>query len=138
MKDKNDWITQGIKILCKHKRSLHNFTKNSSDPKAIAHYIEYCDILRRVINGAKKQHYSRLIAKSNNKIRTTWDITNEETGKVHLVEQVPTLLVNDEKLKDPTDVANAFNNFLITITEKITHSTNNTVNLKTTFSRSVG
>jgi len=27
--------------------------------------------------------------------------------------------VNDEKLKDPTDVANAFNNFFITVTEKL-------------------
>jgi len=33
MKDKNDWITQGIKIYCNHKRSLYAFTKNSSDPK---------------------------------------------------------------------------------------------------------
>jgi hypothetical protein len=34
MKDKNDWITQGIKISCKHKRSLFALTKNSHDPKA--------------------------------------------------------------------------------------------------------
>ena len=27
--------------------------------------------------------------------------------------------MNDEKLKDPTDVANAFNNFFITVTEKL-------------------
>jgi hypothetical protein len=65
------------------------------------------------------QHYSRIIAKSNNKLRTTWNTLNKETGKVHLVELVPTLLVNDEKLKDPTNVANAFNNFLITVTEKL-------------------
>ena len=44
---------------------------------------------------AMMQHYSRLIAKSNNKIKT-WYITTKDTGKVHLVEQVPTLLVNDE------------------------------------------
>jgi len=29
----------------------------------------------------------------------------------------PTLLVSDEKLKDPTDVANTINNKFITITE---------------------
>ena len=27
--------------------------------------------------------------------------------------------MNDEKLKDPTGVANAFNNFFITVTEKL-------------------
>ena len=40
-------------------------------------------------------------------------------GKVHSVEQVPTLLVNVEKLKDPRNVANAFNKFFITVTEKL-------------------
>ena len=28
--DKNDWITQGIKISCKHKRSLYTLTKNNN------------------------------------------------------------------------------------------------------------
>jgi hypothetical protein len=40
-------------------------------------------------------------------------------GTVHLVAPVPTLLVSDEKLKDPTKVANAINNFFITSTEKL-------------------
>jgi len=44
---------------------------------------------------ATMQHYSRLIAKSNNKIRTTWNVTTKDTGKVHSVEQVPILCVND-------------------------------------------
>jgi len=69
MKDKNDWITQGTKISCKHKRSLFAFTKNSNDPKAKVHYIKYCKNLRKVIQEAMKQHYSRLIAKPNDKIK---------------------------------------------------------------------
>ena len=116
MKDKNDWITQVIKISCKHKRSLYAFTKNSNYPKAKPHYIKYCKILRKVIKEAKKQHYSRLKAKSNTKIKTTSSIIKKETGKIHSVEQFPNLLVNDKKLKDPTDVANAFYNFFTTIT----------------------
>jgi hypothetical protein len=35
------------------------------------------------------------------------------------VEQVCTLLVNDEKLNDPTNMPNAFNNLFITITKKL-------------------
>jgi hypothetical protein len=34
LEDKNDWITQEIKILSKHKRSLFALIKNSHDPKA--------------------------------------------------------------------------------------------------------
>jgi hypothetical protein len=61
------------------------------------YYIKSCKILRKFIKEAMKQHYSRLIAKSDNKVKTTWNIIKKETGKVHSVEQVPTLLVNDEK-----------------------------------------
>jgi len=68
---------------------------------------------------AKKQHYSRLEAKSNNKTTRRWNILKKETGKVHLVEQLLTLPVNDEKLKNPTNVANAFNNCFVIITEKL-------------------
>jgi ABC-type Fe3+/spermidine/putrescine transport system ATPase subunit len=32
MKDKNDWITQGIKISCKNKRKPVSFPKKSNDP----------------------------------------------------------------------------------------------------------
>jgi hypothetical protein len=35
------------------------------------------------------------------------------------VEEVPTLLMNDEKLKDPTDRAKVFSNFFKTVTEKL-------------------
>jgi hypothetical protein len=48
-KDKNDWITQGIEISYKHKRSLYVFTKNSEDPKVKPHYTKYGKILRKVI-----------------------------------------------------------------------------------------
>jgi len=107
-----------MKISCKHNRSLYAFTKSSNYPKAKAYYIKYCKILSQVIKEAKNQHYSRLIAKSN-KIKTTSSIIKKETGKVHSVEQIPNLLVNDVKLKDPTDVANAFNNFFTTTTQKL-------------------
>jgi hypothetical protein len=39
MEDKNDWITQGIKISCINKNSLYAFIKYSDDPEAKAHYI---------------------------------------------------------------------------------------------------
>ena len=79
---KNDWITQGIKISCKRKISSYTLTKNSNDLKAKAHYIKYCKILKKVIKEGKKQFYGRLISKSDNKIKTTWNIIKNETGRV--------------------------------------------------------
>jgi hypothetical protein len=71
-------LLQGIKISCKHKGSLYTLIKNSNDPKAKAHYIKYCRILRKVIKEAKKQHYTRLIAKSSNKVKTTWNVIKKK------------------------------------------------------------
>jgi hypothetical protein len=61
--------------------------------KSKVHYVIYCKVLRKVIKGAKKQHYSRLIAKSNNK--NNMEDYKEKTGKMYSVEQGPTLVVND-------------------------------------------
>jgi len=119
MKDKNDWIAQGIQISCKQKISMYAFAMYGNDPKAKVYCTEYCKILREIIQELKLQHYSKLIAKPNSKIKTAWTIINKEARKVHSVEQVPNLLVNDEKLKDPTNMANALNNFFITITEEL-------------------
>jgi SHS2 domain-containing protein len=51
---KNYYITQGIRMTCKLKRSLCDLTKNSNDPKAKTHYTKYCRILKKVIKEAKK------------------------------------------------------------------------------------
>jgi len=63
LKDKNDRITHGKKISCKHKRGLYAFNTNTINPKAKVHYIKYCKMLRKIITEAKKPHYSRLIGK---------------------------------------------------------------------------
>jgi hypothetical protein len=44
------------------------------------YYKQYCKILVRLIIAAKKAHYNRMILKSNNKMKSTWRIINEEKG----------------------------------------------------------
>jgi hypothetical protein len=82
-----------------------------------AYYIKYYKILSRVIKEAKRQRYGRLTAKLDNQIKTTWNIIKHETGKLCLTEQIPSLLIKNEKVKDPEVNADAFNIFFLTITE---------------------
>jgi hypothetical protein len=44
------------------------------------------------MNRHKKQHYSRLTAKSDNKVETTRNIVKQRTRKVHLTEHIPHFL----------------------------------------------
>jgi hypothetical protein len=45
-----------------------------------AYYNKYCKVLSRVIKEAKRQHYCRLIEKSDNYIKSTWYIIKYEAG----------------------------------------------------------
>jgi hypothetical protein len=78
-------------------KGVYIYSRNSYDPTIKAFYIKYCKILNKVIKEAKKQHYSRLVTKSDNKIQTTWNIIEKETGKIYLIEQMLSLLINTRK-----------------------------------------
>jgi hypothetical protein len=85
-----------------------------------AFYIKYCKILNEIIQEAEKQHCNRLTAKSDNEIITPWNIIKQqETGKMHVTEQMLSLLINDEKIKDPENAANVVNSFFLSIAENL-------------------
>ena len=51
----NIWVTKGIKISCTKKRELYSLYRNNKDNIQIRdYYKKYCNILKRVINEAKK------------------------------------------------------------------------------------
>jgi hypothetical protein len=79
----------------------------------------FCGFIWKVIKEPKRQHYYRLIAKSHNKIRTTWNIVKCESGKLHLTEQVPSVLINSDKVNDPQIIVDAFNTFFLCTTENL-------------------
>jgi hypothetical protein len=83
-----------------HRKGDYIYRWDSNDAIIKTFYTKYCKILNKVIQEAKKQHYNRFIAKSCNKINTTSNIMKKETGKINVTEQMPSLLINDEKIKD--------------------------------------
>jgi hypothetical protein len=111
-KTRNDWITQGFKTSCQHKRSLYIHSR-SNKPHMRAYYNKYCKILTRVIKEAKRQHYRRLIEKSDNKIKTTWNIIKHESGKLYPMEQISSVLINKDKVNDSQKIADASNTFFL-------------------------
>jgi len=72
-------------------------SRDSNNPKLKTHYKSHCLILSKVIKAAKQLYYNNKISKSNNKIKSTWDIIKTETCKNHI--NVDTHLINiDGKL----------------------------------------
>jgi hypothetical protein len=60
-----------------HKRRPHTQTHTAIIIKL---YI-YCKIINKLIQEAKKQHYNRLTAKSDYKMKTTWNIIKKGDSK---------------------------------------------------------
>jgi len=70
-------LTTGIRISCANTRKLYLTYRNSNDPNVKEYYKKYCRTLARVIMSAKKLYYNKLLLKSNNKPKTTWNIVKK-------------------------------------------------------------
>jgi len=62
----NCWLTKGIRISCKWKKSLYILSRNSNYP-IIRAYIECCIILRKIIRNTKQTHYNYLLVSAGYK-----------------------------------------------------------------------
>jgi hypothetical protein len=71
-----------MRISCNRKKELFLLSKYCNDLNLEIYYKQYCKLLTKVNFSSKKLHYNRIIAKSNNKMRSTWKIINDEKGKV--------------------------------------------------------
>jgi hypothetical protein len=109
------WITLGIKTSCKRNRELFLLSRNSNNPALNKYYKTYCRILTKVIKEAKKLSYNNRILKSDNKVKTAWNIKNEILGKQPPANTIQKLTVADKLLTDKHDIAEALNIYFSTI-----------------------
>jgi hypothetical protein len=68
---------------------------------------------------AKEFHYKRIIAKSNNKIRSTWKIINEVKGKTKLDIGSHSIVTDNKIVVNQNKIANAFNKYSSSIADSI-------------------
>jgi len=119
------WITAGIKTSCQHKRELYLISRDSDNSKLKAHYKSYCLILSKVIKAAKQLYYNSKISKSNNKIKTTWDIIKIETCKNHTNKGTQLINIDGNLITNQQSIANYFNNYFLTVADRINSNIKN-------------
>ena len=107
--DNKNWITSGIKILCRHKRELYLTCRISNNPELKRHYQIYRKILSNVIKEAKRIYYDKKVKKSSNKCKTTWDIIKKLTDNQHSQTDIQERTIDSKHLKDQLDITDAFN-----------------------------
>jgi ribosomal protein L33 len=115
----NGWITQGIRLSCRHKQSLYIFSRNSNNYLIKLYYKLYCSILRKVIREAKSIYYNHLISSSDNKIKTTWRIIETESGKSRTNERLPHNFQMDNNKISYDEAAQTFCKYFTALAENL-------------------
>ena len=72
----------------------------------------------------KKQSFLKQIAASSNKVKTAWNIIKNNSGNPHYNDTINKINSENRLLKNPTEIADAFNEYYIntTINLNIKHS----------------
>ena len=68
---------------------------------------------------AKRMEYDKLILNSCNKVKTTWDIINKESGRNKKRSEIQALKVQNKEITDQQTIAETFNVYFVTIAENI-------------------
>ena len=83
-----------------------------------------------VIKEAKRITYNRRILKSN----TTWNIINELLGKQQSTNVIKKLTIEGSYLTNQHDIADAFNNYFLSIIDNISSNSLDNMRQKNSFS----
>jgi hypothetical protein len=111
------WLTKGIITSCNRKRELYLMMKNSNIKKHKLYYRQYCKILSKVINEAKKMYYKETIIKSKNKPKTIWNIINKETGNSEKDNNIELLKIKNHTIYNRDRIANELNTYFSNIVD---------------------
>ena len=130
------WITLGIKTSCKRKRELFLLNRNNNNPALKKYYKTYCKILAKVIKEAKRLSYNNRILKSDNKVKTTWNIINELSGKQHSTNVIQKLSTEGSLLTNQYDIVEAFNKYFSSIIGQINRNSTDNPSYDTLFTYS--
>jgi hypothetical protein len=118
----NAWITVGIRTSCKHRQGLYLLCRNSNNVKLNEYYKLYSKTLSNIIKEAKKCYYNSQIEKSDNKIKTVWDITKSLAGKKIRDKDIQQINIGSTTISDSRVISNYFNNYFLSIAKNCIHT----------------
>jgi len=99
--------------------------RHSNNPQLNEYYKRYCAILRKVKNLAKKMYYDKQIDLSSNRVKTTWKIIKDITGKTQ--SPVTNMKIKSDVgiLTNINDIAKAFNIYFANIAKDVNNNSSN-------------
>jgi hypothetical protein len=85
---------------------LYLKVRDNNEMEHKLYYKQYCKILSKVIKEAKKLYYKKIITKSKNKIKTTWNIIHKATGNSTNENNIKSLRINNHTVYNQISIVN--------------------------------
>jgi hypothetical protein len=73
----------------------------------------YCADLKKVVKEAKQSYYNNLIEISRRKVKTLWNITKNDTGKMQTAEKISEMNLRTGNIKNGKEMACIFNKLFL-------------------------
>lgn len=102
-----NWITTEVKQASINLKNLYWLCRNTDVAAYMKLYRESKNAYNKLVKHTKLHYHEQLINKSENKIKTIWNLVNKETGRIKINRDVA-LTIDGEVFSDPTVVANIF------------------------------
>lgn len=120
---KPKWLSKGIRLCSKKKRSLLWKYRLSSNIKYKTKFKKYAKRLKLIIENTQKIQNNYYIKSAQNKGRATWKvINNQKTAPPK--EEIIQIKHNDRLITSPREIAQAFNNYFINDIKPLNHTKN--------------
>lgn len=117
---KSPWITPYILNKVKRRKTLYLILKRRPyDRVFLSFYNKFCEKLKGEIDLAKNNYYSNKLESCKNDVSRQWKIINELTGNVKSKNVDKIELDNGTTLTEPEEVAQAVNDYFISIQSEV-------------------
>jgi hypothetical protein len=89
------------------------------------YYNRYCRTLTSVIKLQKKRHYNSILTRSNNKIKTTWNIIKNTSNMKKHTHNITPINVNVNLSCNDQIIAETFNKYFVPFAQNISENKRN-------------
>ncbi|XP_050668027.1 uncharacterized protein LOC126967548 [Leptidea sinapis] len=107
----NDWATMGIHKSRKRLYDLY-YEKHYNNSEEFKIYVKkYSKLFKIVCHEAKTRFIADKIKNSNNKVKATWSVINNETGRSNCRNTSICLNINNRVINSEIEIANEFDKY---------------------------
>jgi len=113
------WLDNDLLKQIRKKNMLYKkwLTSKAYSDKLV--YLHLKNVVEGLIQKAKKEYFHKSFSRNCNNIKNTWKYIKEALGSNSRVHEIHHMVYQNQKFKDPHDIANVFNDFFCSVAKNL-------------------